>query len=241
MGGVSAARPAWADRAGLALVLLAIVAALARIAGSRFVEAANDIRRRLDLEEGLGRRVDPIVAIDLVDDAPGWIRRRAMVGDEEPYFESSAPPSARRLVENVRESSWWTKRLAGDMVWFAAALTVSFGIVVVLMLMAALQGTMDAATAKSLAPWMQAAIVFLVAQGPVQAWRGYASLRGGAGKAQDRAGELLKGQPTEAEAVELAADYHLIRRTAPVIPTLWYNWRRADLNTRWAAAMRQAA
>jgi hypothetical protein len=237
LGGFGAQSPRSLWWTAPAVVCLAFTTLVAKLIGERYTSAANDILRRLDVSDGLGKPIDPFVAVDLIDDASAWVRRRAARTGPETYFGSTQHPSPRRLLEHVRESAWWTKRLANDMARFAAFVTFVLVVVGFMSLVAALDGSVPRSAAEVAAPWVQAVVVLLLSQSPFQAYMRYRAFSEGAGKAQERAAALLRCTPTEADALDAAADYHLVRQSAPVIATLWYNHRRPDLNARWEAAV----
>jgi hypothetical protein len=242
VGVVGATSPAWVGWATLGLVVLALVAAQARAIGDRYSGRANEILRRLDLHEGLGRPIDPIIAADLVDDTPPFVQRWTRWREEDPYFGSTQPLSPRRLVENVRESSWWSKRLAGDMASAAWMLGAALAVLGILTLVAATNGLMSEDAVQSSAPWLSGGILLLISQSPLQARRRYLELRDGVERIQERAHSLLQSrQVNEIEALEIAADYHLVRQCAPVIPTAWYNHRRDTLNNLWRTRVQPSA
>lgn len=221
-----------------ALACIALVSASARVAGDRLTWQSNAVLRRLDLHDGVGRPIDALEAADFLDSASWVTRRWAQSVEIEPYFGSAALPSPQRLVQNLRESAWWTKRLAQDMARAGVFLTVGLVAAGALTLMAAINGLLSPAAADSAAPWLSAGILFVISQSPYQASRRYASLRDGAEKAQERAAALLGARSVrEADAIDLAAEYHLVRQCAPVIPTLWYNRRRSGLNRLWRSTV----
>ena len=242
IGVAGATSPAWAGWATLGLVVLALIAAQARAIGDRYSGRANEILRRLDLQEGLGRPIEPIVVADLIDDTPSFVQRWAVQGEDDPYFGSTQPTSPQRLVENVRESSWWSKRLAGDMAFAASVSGAALAILGILTLLAAVGGLMSEDAATSSAPWLSGGILLLISQSPLQARRRYAELRDGAERIQERAHNFLRsGSTNEIDALEIASDYHLVRQCAPVIPTAWYNRRRSTLNNLWRTTVQPSA
>lgn len=242
VGVVGATSPARAGWATLGLVVLAFVAAQARAIGDRYSGRANEILHRLDLQEGLGRPMEPIIIADLIDDTPPFVQRWAMRGEDDPYFGSTQPISPQRLVENVRESSWWSKRLAGDMASAASVLGAALAVVGILTLLAAVGGLMSEDAARNSAPWLSGGILLLISQSPLQARRRYVELRDGAARIQERAHGLLQSGPVnETNALEIASDYHLVRQCAPVIPTAWYNRRRDTLNNLWRTTVQPSA
>jgi hypothetical protein len=238
VGTAGALRPSWAEGVAVGLVGLALISGLARAGSDYFGSAANDVLRRLDLLDGIGRAIDPLTEADLLDDAPGLVQRWALKEASGSYFDSQLPPSAKRLVENVLQSAWFTKRLAADMAIAAGGLAwILVGVGTLLLIFVLVPFGRPAGNEGS-AAWVAPIIVFLIAQSPFDALRRYRKLRGGAGTIQQQAENLLRGRPVnQLRALEIASDYHTVRASAPVIPTAWYDRRRDGLNRLWAATM----
>lgn len=216
------------------LALLALATLAVRAVSEHFGGAANDILRRLDLVDGLGRQVRPIDEADLIDDAPAPVRWLACRKKDEPYFASDTPQGARRLVENLRESAWWTKRLSRNMATLMGIVMLVLIAVGVLTLMMAINGLVGRAALTRSSTWLSPLILFVIGVSPAQAGRKYAALHAKARRIQDRADDLLEGaEITEVDGLDLAAEYHLARQAAPVVPTLLYYLRRPQLNDLW--------
>lgn len=230
-GAVAASSPSRVGSATLGLAGLALLSVTLRQASAASAGAAHDILRRLDLMDGLGHKIDPATAADLQDDTPFLVHWLALRQTQFPYFASSHQPSPRRLVENLYESTWWTKRLARDMTWGSAAFAAVIWSIGIFMLIAT---TNEVWAPESWgAGTLSALILFLIATGPQHARRQYAELREGAERVQHEAERLLGKEPTEAQALALACEYHLKRQGAAVIPTPWYRLRRGRLNALW--------
>src|SRR5690606_10204978 len=150
-------------KATVTLAVLALVAAWVRRQSARFADSAHDILRRLDLQDSLGRQIDPRTAADLIDDVPRLVQRLATSRDVQPYFGSSEQPGVRRLLENLRESAWWTKRLAGDMAKTTGVFAAVLNGIAALTLVLAATGVVGSAAMSSASHWISAVILFAIA------------------------------------------------------------------------------
>lgn len=232
VGVVTATVPGFAGWGAMALVALASVVAGLRSRGEKHAARGNDMLRQLDLEDGLGRPVSPEVVADLRVSAAWYVDRASKRAVPTRYFESTNKASARRLVENVRESAWWTKHLAGDMSRIARWFSASLFVVVVLILIAVTQSVIT--PGDTWPAWIAALTLFLIGQGPWQVATRYADYSTRAERIQKEAGRLLReGAVTELEAMDLVAEYHLIRQASPIIPTAWHQLRQRALNQEW--------
>lgn len=233
-GVVGTSVPGLSGKATVTLAVLALIAAWVRRQSARFADSAHDILRRLDLQDSLGRQIDPRTEADLIDDVPRLVQRLATRRDVEPYFGSSERPGVRRLLENLRESAWWTKRLAGDMAMTTGVFAAVLNGIALLTLMLVATGVVGSAAMSSASHWVSAVILFVIAQGPHHAHARYAQLRDRARTVEEASDRLLTlSTPTESDTLLIAAEYHLARQGAPVIPTLWYEYRRPGLNRLW--------
>lgn len=233
-GVVGTSLPRLSGQATITLAVLALIAAWVRRQSVRFADSAHDILRRLDLQDSLGRPIDPRTRADLIDEVPRLVQRLATRRNVQPYFGSSQQPGVRRLLENLRESAWWTKRLAGDMANTAGVFAAVLNGIAALTIVVAATGLIGSAAMSSASHWVSAVILFVIAQGPHHARARYAQLRDRARTVEEASDRLLaSATPTESDALLVAADYHLARQGAPVIPTLWYEYRRPELNRLW--------
>jgi len=68
---------------------------------------AQELRRKLDLQDGFGWLIPPEYLSERMLKTSDKVRQLVMADSEsEPYFASKEPEGARRMLENIRESSW---------------------------------------------------------------------------------------------------------------------------------------
>lgn len=149
-------------------------------------------------------------------------------------YSSGEPPGATRVLENLCESAWFTKHLAG---WCASALRAlclgTVGIAVTLLLLSAtsLSGIPVGIVA---AKFVAATLIFLISIGTIRSWLANAALSQKASDIDVEAGRLLTaGNPDAFEAHRLLAEYQLARSAAPLVPTWVWRLRRDFLNKNW--------
>jgi hypothetical protein len=145
--------------------------------------------------------------------------------------ESSGP---RRALENLCESSWYTKHLASRCVmWVATTVIISLTIGVSLLLwtagsLAATPGGLSAA--KSVA----ASFTFLISVGSIRSWVAYAKLSQKAKDIDSEGGRLLSTEsPTPFDVQRLLTEYQVSRASAPLIPTWIWKIHRSSMNADW--------
>lgn len=218
------------------LALLALATFFFRGLADAWKDQADEQLRKLDLADGLGRPISARDRADLMADAPRlavWLSRRRTA---EPYFASASTGSPRRLVENLRESAWWTWHLGRTAEWLQKVWLVLFGTVGVgTLAMQAIRpgGFSGEFLAKpSLAV---ALLLFLFTSGPYGRLGKFRSLHEAAHDVEMKAGHLLDHPERidESAALLLAADYHLARKGAPLLSSLVWRLRKAELNQLW--------
>ena len=243
---VAGAAATVAGAAPLPASLLAGALALAgwwaqyRADGAR--DRANDLRRQMDLQDGLGWPISRMELRDL------GVEVGAVVSPEPPaesYFESSEPPAPRRLLENVRETGFFSEHMAGTAertMWVATALLV---VVAVGGLFGAVAVVDDAETLRTAGVVLATVLLAVEATGVARLALAYGGFRRAACEAKTRANRLLADPAVDlASASHVAESYFIDRARAPLLPdwvysgvtvgrTTVYAGRRVPLNRLW--------
>lgn len=149
-------------------------------------------------------------------------------------YASAEPHGARRALENLSESAWFTKHLAAHCVqWVAATFIITLLIAISLLLwaVAEVSGTAAGAiAAKSFA----ATFTFLISVGSIRSWVGYAKLERKADKIDgDATAMLVSAEPSVFEVQRLLTEYQVTRASAPLIPTWIWKVYRDSMNQDW--------
>jgi hypothetical protein len=159
---------------------------------------------------------------------------------DQPYFASTLPPSPERLVANVLESAWWTKRLAGDLrtieLWKVGVIVVVGSLVLRAATLPPPHAPVEAIrVSQDLIELATAAVLFFLTQGPLRRAGEFGTLREGAARVEERAANLWhRGAIAEADALELTHEHQLVRKGSPLIPTVWWRIRQRRLNALWS-------
>jgi hypothetical protein len=234
--------PQWSSTT--ALGGLALLTFLARSTAERWKEQGDAVLRRLDLADGLGQAVTPHELAEFDAGAPflaNWFARGAGAG--VPYFASRLPPSPARLVENLRESAWWTSHVVRTAEWLQRVWIMSFAVLGVWALMMAAMRAGDTSSFLTAPGFAVAVLIFLFTDGPYRRVGEFREFREAAARVELEAGHRLK-QPAsipETDALLLAADYHLARKGAPLVPAVVWRLRAPRLNRLWGEVARNQA
>lgn len=196
---------------------------------------AQQFRRKLDLQDGLGWQIPNTDLSDFLVRCSWWVKKRAGTHPVEPYFASTDPPGPLRALKNVSESAWWTKHLSEWMTAFCWT-TVVLGVIgSLVLLIAALQATNEHSVRTSVARIVTAFLMLFLSLGLIKLALGYASLSRNSGSSEQAADRALQATTAleELAAFKIMYDYHLNRAAGPLIPTWMWRLREGELNRTW--------
>jgi hypothetical protein len=193
------------------------------------------LQDKLDLEDSLGWAISNEELRDIVFQAPGWVKKDASQRTlPRTYFASKQPEGVLRALENTEESAWWSRHLAWKMFVFSlTAILVILGLALVTLLTTAFVGDGDIQT--KTARLVIALLSLLPSLGVIKLVIGYYKFHQAASRVQEKAKQMAKGRPSQAETLKLVYEYQLARASAPLIPEWVYNRHQDELNKLWEA------
>ncbi len=206
--------------------VLSITSKLLRWWSDSFRGNADLLHRANELCTGIGHPVDRAMIADIRSRYPRFIdkaqKREENQGD---YYETSGNPSPRLLVTRLRESAWWTTKLAATAkksIYGGASVALLFVSVSVI-----LADTM-----------LVRAYVFAVS-GVILVDMLYLGIR--FGKLETDCNTSFKyldalldrSDLSDRRAVISAANYQIVRGTGPLVPDWLWKWRRCQLQAAW--------
>lgn len=230
--------------------LMAAITLLAEIAGYRSDSvkgASQSLRRKLDMRDSFGWEISKAEYADMLVRMPWSVKRASRsVRSDVPYFQSREPASPRRALQNVRESSWWSKHLAeklwqmclalliGSLVVSIAALVVAINAAASQVVPATNSGAQPLDALLPVARVVNAALTFLLSLGLVRLVIGYYGFSQKAAVVEKTADILLKEPaPREIDAIKTMHEYHLARASAPLLPAWLWKSKRDEWNLLW--------
>ena len=217
-----------------AVLALAAIVSFVAVALRLWSEAIRDdtdrIHRAYDILMGLGQPPDPAM-IEGIKSRHSREADKVKVLDRPkyPYFDATGKPSANLLVENLRQSAWYTSQLAAaakrkvNMAAIAASVVPFSFILSDSMLMRAYGIT----------------ICLVVLIDIFQLGSKYGRLSIACNEAFLELRVLRKrGELAERDALLAATNYHFVRRMGPLIPE-WLWWKqRENLNAGWESLLK---
>lgn len=188
---------------------------------------AEQLLKQQDLREGMGRSRNPrLVAGIQAEHSHRFRSRGGRQRPPEPYYSSEGEPSARLLVMHMRESAWYTERLARAAVTKLCWVGVPLGVLTVVGLAFA-------------EPLLTRIYGIAVCGGAGThafhiLWR-YHRMATDCGSAFRDLDELSRmGELTDADALVATGVYQHVRSAGPPIPEWLWRRKRANLESAWA-------
>ena len=149
------------------------------------------------------------------------------------FFASSETSGARRALDNLRESAWWTQQLATLMVWITGVAAVVVGVIALWSLLVAAT-VISSATPLVVSNVVTAVIALVFAGNLVRLPFDFSSLSASACESDQKASELIRAGSVEtSDALRLLGDYQLKRAVGPLLPDWAWRLRRKHFNEIW--------
>lgn len=192
---------------------------------------AEEVRRALDLQDALALPVPRALLADLEVQYNVALNRDV---SEEKYFASTAEPGLQRLVENVRETAFWSSHQARIMARLLFSVTAVGLLVAVAALLESVRTVEDIRAVREVATGVAAAILFVLTGGLARLAGDYHAFAGAACRARDGADAMLEGTRIDPyAAARLGIEYATARAGAPLLPQWVYRWKGAAINAAW--------
>ncbi|HSH37964.1 MAG TPA: hypothetical protein VK993_04190 [Chthoniobacterales bacterium] len=248
LGAAIVLQPAWGKTTALGAFLLAVLAEALMWNSDRWKSAAQRLHRNLDFEDSLGWKISNTELADAFARYSGNLE--AFVSNPKgTYFASTEPPGAKRAIENVQESSWWSEHLSETMGWLFTGLIVLIIIGCVVLLNVSIDtitpavsaaaeagggGSAVAVVSASVVKIVTSFVLFILTYGVLRYAAGYFSFSLKAKSVKERAEALLENNAlSDIHAIKLWQDYHLARAAAPLLPNWVWRVREKKLNELW--------
>ncbi len=217
------------------LASLALLAELAQWRSDILKGRAEQLKRKIEFYDGLGW---PLSSADMSDYLARISTKRRKAIEQsvrENYFASTKDKGVARSLENLQESSWWSKHLSATM---GTLLAVAIGALVagaLVALAAAIAAAQQVADLQATSKVVCAVLSLAISLGSVKLLSGYFGFARKSEQVEESTKTLMAkaGSVTETDAVKLTHDYQIARAGAPLIPDLLWSIKRDSLNALW--------
>ena len=205
--------------------VLSIIGKFLRWRSDSIRSSADRLHRANELCTGIGHPVDRAMIADIRSRHPEFIKMaQKKEKDQNEYYEESGTPSPGLLVAQLRESAWWTGRLAGTAKQLIYTLTF-----------VALAMSLSIIFADSIAVRIYGlAICIIILADMFYLGFRYKKLEEACTDAfQDLNHLRNRCDLTIQQAVISAANYQIVRGTGPLIPDWLWRCRQSKLKAAW--------
>ncbi|MEM6782210.1 MAG: hypothetical protein AAF624_00555 [Bacteroidota bacterium] len=243
IAGVAATLLGWAPLpASLVAGALALAAWFTQYRSDVVRDQANDLRRDIDLQDGLGWPISAMMLNDLSTQIGSFVSAER---PEKSYCASVLPAGPRRLVENIRETGFFSEHLASTaakIMWSATAVLCTLSVGGLFVTIATVD---DIEVVRTVGVVLASVLLFVEAAGVARLALDYQGFRNAACETKTQADRLLATDAiTDTEALQVAETYFIHRARAPLLPD-WvygglrmlgvtlYRGRRDKLNALW--------
>ncbi len=221
----------------LAIVAAAILAFL-RMRTNFLKGVAESLKRAHEFLDGFGIRPSATLLADLTATRKDHLPAAAMSElNKGLQFASGSPVGAKRALENIQESAWWSKSGAARarnllLIVFAVVLVASIVTLNALNLhidkqMLQPSGDFKAAAARV----VSSTLLCIFSLGLLPGIWGFHRFSIKAAEVDSECDRRLSNsQLTEVEALRIVSEYQIARASAPMIPTCVWAWKRDKMN-----------
>jgi len=197
---------------------------------------AQAILRKFEMLDALGWNVSPRELRNLHVSLPPGVKTKLDSSSKSPYkyFASKSPRSAKRLMENLTETTYFSQHLAKRSAQVFFAITALIFAAAVILLILALQESTTQTVEETTAKVVVSVLVFLFTAGFVRLTYEFYNFSQIASRIEAGASLLCRQDNIDMEeAIKLYHEYQIARAGAPLIPTQIWKWMRDELNKRW--------
>jgi hypothetical protein len=196
---------------------------------------ADALLRKLDYWDSFGWAISRAEMSDILMRSPTKLYKIApteIVGEE--YFASKEREGAKRAMENIQESAWWSKHLSERMGQYCFAVTGTLIAVLLGVLLVSVQTVTGSHTLANIGRVVTSALMLVFS---LELFRFVVSYYGFSRKAaqiEEKIENLIKLQTLDdIAAIKIVQEYHIARASAPLIPSWVWKQMRNDLNEMW--------
>lgn len=215
--------------------LLYIASELATWRSDVFKSSAQAVLRKLDFSDSFGWAISRAEMSDLIVDCPSRLRRKLPPEGDDNYFASSEPVGINRSLDNLQESSWWSKHLSRRMGHITLGVSIALIITSVIVLLVSINSVLNFDTLTSIGRVVTSGLMLIVSLGFLRLTLGYYQFAKKAEQSERDAIRLLGGNSDELETVKAWHEYQVARAGAPLIPSRLWRHMNKDLNEAWKA------
>lgn len=215
--------------------LLYIASELSTWRSDAFKGTAQAVLRKLDFSNSFDWPISAEEMSDLIVDCPSRLRKRIPPQMDDDYFASGEVAGSKRALDNLQESSWWSKHLARRMGHLTSGITIGLTVASLIVLLISINSAQRFDTLTSVGRVVTSGLILILSLGLIRLTVGYYQFGKKAEQSEREAIRLLSGESSDLAAVKAWHEYHVSRAQAPLIPSVLWRYMNKDLNELWRA------
>ncbi|MGB9180216.1 MAG: hypothetical protein WCB68_13370 [Pyrinomonadaceae bacterium] len=218
----------------VAVFLIYVFSEIATWRSDSFKGTAESVLRKLDFKDAFGWDISLADMADLVMNCPASIRRIIPPPeDSDNYFASAENVGATRAIENLQESSWWSKHVAKRMGHLCLAATIALVLFSIVVLLISIDTVRDFDRLSSIGRVVTSALMLIFSLGLLRLTMGYYGFAKKAEQADQLTLKLFSAGCDQLEAVKAWHEYQVARAASPPLPSWLWKWMNKDMNEAW--------
>jgi hypothetical protein len=192
------------------------------------------LKRKIEYQDAFGWALSPMDMSDHLARLPSKTRAAISKTVRENYFASNEAPGPKRAMENLAESAWWSKDLAGYMAMICSVVLAALLVGSIATLSVSISTIRAFTSLQTVSRVVTAVLSLIVSLGLVKLIVGYYGFGRTAERIERIAAGLLKPKRVDQiEAIKLLHEYQVARAAAPHLPEWIWKMRQPTLNDLW--------
>ena len=212
-------------------VIFILLSEYLQFRSDKYKGTAETLRRKLDFFHSFGWKISPKDISDILLTVPVKLANEVESTPEEAYFMSDKSVGTVKSLENLEESSWWSKHLAKIAFNYCIGIIIFIVVAIIIALIISLNCTSDIQKIPKISKIITSTIMVLFSIGFVKTAIGYFRFHLKSETIDSLIPDKIKSASLEvSDCVKLWSEYHIARVSAPLIPSIIWESNKARLN-----------
>lgn len=216
----------------LMILLLSLTSETFSIISDKYKSQGEKLLRALDLRLSFGSAIPKTIELEL-NEQIAKKKRKEFTEEEDTYFASTAPAGPKKALENLRESSWYSKKEANTMLIIYNVLTITLITLSLIAVIIASKAIMNPEIRNQTTNTSTSFLMLLISLWMIKGGYSYFKMREMCDKFFISSDSLLKHEINEEDAKRLWNEYHLYRATFPLLPEWLWKLKGESLERAW--------
>ncbi|KPL80618.1 hypothetical protein [Herpetosiphon geysericola] len=215
-------------------IALSITADIFLWRSDNYKSAAEALHRKLDFMDSFGWQISKLEVADILANLPDSVAKKAENNhDQEPFFASTLEPGPKKALDNLKESTWWSKHLSNTMLSLYSLVTFAFISLSIIILIVSIVTINNFDILSTVGRIVTSAISLVFSLGLIKTTYGYYKFNNKSTQVESQIKSLEMHNLEIIDVIKLWHDYQLARASSPMIPTVIWLMKRKKLNSLW--------